>query len=312
MQSEPTTNGAPSQRPEPATSDVRPPAAGLTAQQPGAPVGNGKPVVEIIPNFPLPLCLKPHNDREDREEAEMSRLTASIEKHGVLQTVTGVAETIHSVEYARIVDGWSRTLASRRAGRTTIPLRLYRRPLTATEMLVLTITGNLSRTTTSHKDQLTWLCRLAELNPGWTQVEIARAIDFSPAEVSRMFRISKRLPSDLQEKIGTKQGMLPPRGAYALTKVTDAAQLREYAIRVMEGTLKVEALELLVAKQKGGQAKAGSKPVKATLDGVTFQFAGDMTWDRFLELASRLAEAVKKGAKMDLPPAVILPSLLKH
>lgn len=270
-----------------------------------------RPEVEIISEFPLSKCLPPLHDRDDRDEAEMQRLTASIETHGVQQTITAAAEVIDGIEYARTIDGWSRVLGSGRARKTTIPVRLFRRPLTDTESLLLTIAGNLNRTTTSHKDQLTWLCRLAELNPTWTQVEIARAINFAPAEVSKMFRISKRIPVDLLDKIGTGPGMIPPRAAYALTKVADESNLRELAGRVVDSTLKVESLEMLIARMRDGkQTRAGPKSVKARTSKGLAATIPVMDHESVIGELNVLADAVRKAQKHGLPLSC-LPSLLK-
>ncbi len=312
MQTQQISNSAAAARPADAgLPDTKRLPGGATVKQAAAAGENARPDVEIFPEFPLHLCLKPLNDREDRDEAEMSRLTASIEAHGVQQTATSLAEIIDGLEHARVIDGWSRVLGSRRAGKTTIPMRLYRRPLTESEMLVLTIAGNMNRTTTSHKDQLTWLCRLAELNPTWTQAEIARAINFSGSEVSRMFTISKRFPADLQERIGTGSGMISPRGAYSLTKVNDEAKLREWAARLMDGTLKIEALEILVFRARGKKPKNAS-PITCRMEGASVEFPAECSWEKVIDVGNRLVEAGKRGARMPgLPPAAVLPSLLK-
>jgi ParB/RepB/Spo0J family partition protein len=257
---------------------------------------------------PLHRCLPPHNDREDRDEALMKRLTDSITKEDFLQPVRCVVEMVGSQEWYRVVTGWTRVLCGRRAGKTEAPAIVIRRPLTETDDLLQKLSENDLRGATSLRDRIRWYYRLLELNPEWTHGTLAKAVHASPAEVSKTLAISKRLPPELLEKVGTGPGDICPRAAYALCKLEDPARIMELADRVMKGLLNVEAVEMEVAKS-AKKPRPKDKAVKVSVAGVSMVFSVHDLQKAFAAFAL-VDGALKKLEKHQLPLSS-LPALLR-
>ncbi len=257
---------------------------------------------------PLHRFLPPVNDREDRDEPLMQRLTESIAKDGFLQPIRCVEETVEGQVAYRVVTGWTRVLCGRRAGKTQAPAIVIRRALSETDDLLQKLSENDLRGATSVRDRIRWYYRLLELNPEWNQLDLAKAVHSSPAEVSKTLAISKRLPQELLEKIGNEPGELSPRAAYGLSKLEEPAKILELADRVMKGLIKAEAVEVEVAKlcRKG---KHKEKAVKVSMHGVTF-IIGVHDLQKVFGVFALVDGALKKLEKHGLPLAA-LPSLLR-
>ena len=71
------------------------------------------------------------------------------------------------------------------------------------------------------RDRLKWYFRLKELNPEWTQADLAKAVHASTADVSKTLTISKRLPTELIDKIGTGAGDLCPASLGIMNQTTN-------------------------------------------------------------------------------------------
>ncbi len=260
---------------------------------------------------PLHRFLPPLNDREDRDEALMQRMSASIVKEGFLQPIRCVPETVDGQEMYRVVTGWTRVLCGRRAGKTSAPTIVIRRPLTETDDLVQKLTENDLRGATSIKDRIKWYFRLLQLNPDWSQGDLAKAVHSTPAEVSKTLRISKDLLPELLELVGEGPERLPVTAAYAIARV-EPEQQRELTKLVLAGRLKRDAVELEVARRLGKRPKK-ERPVKVVMDAASVLFPGNWTWEKIAEFGKKIEEAAKRGAKMpDLPPAAVLQSILKR
>jgi ParB/RepB/Spo0J family partition protein len=249
--------------------------------------------------IPLDLCLEPFNDREDRDESLMQRITASINKEGFLQPIRCLPEMLEGKEMYRVVLGWTRVLCGKRAGKSEVPAIIIRRPLSETDDLIHKLIENDLRGATSVRDRIRWYYRLLELNKHWSQQELAKAVSSSPADVSKTLAISKKIPPELLEMIGEAKGKLPVRAAYALSKLDETPKIMDLADKVMKGILTVDALEAHIAKLKGGK-KPKQKPIKGrTRLGMSYVLPPDYVTAQ-AEVAA-LAEALKKCERLGLP-----------
>jgi hypothetical protein len=139
-----------------------------------------------------------------------------------------------------------------------------------------------------------------ELNPEWSQADLAKAVHSKPAEISKTLRISSSLVPELLELVGEGDGKLPVTCAYVIARLEDPAQQRELANMVVSGRLKRDACENEVARRLGTKKKM-AKPVKLKSEAALAMIPGDWTWDRLIEWLAKVSEAARKGSKHGLP-----------
>lgn len=146
-----------------------------------------------------------------------------------------------------------------------------------------------------------------------TQEQAAEFFGFSKSYVSKLLAPSKRLSPDLhhlhenpaicRDVIRIIAGMPTP---------DQQRQLAEKVLATIKagGTVKRDIVERWAAGMKGKrQPKAA--PFKVRIDGAVATLPGDWSWDRVIELGNRLVEVGKRGTKIEVPPALAMPSLLK-
>ena len=205
-----------------------------------------------------------------------------------------------------VLTGETRRLAAIEAGLAEVPVIILERPLTDVEILMERLLENELRSDFSPLERAKIYADLLRLN-GWSQAELAVAINVSEGEVSRTLRVSKRLPADLLDHVAG--GRLCPTIAYHLSRLSDPEAMRGLADKAMKGLLTREAAVSHVTKLMGGRTRK-AKPVKArTQGGVSVIIPGADADAVIAELAS-LIEAVKKTQKFGLPLSS-LPSLLR-
>lgn len=244
---------------------------------------------------PISRLLPPVSDlRSERDSDFLDRLGESLKREGFLHPVRAMQEG----DKYRVLTGWSRALAARRAGIEEVPVILVTRPLTEAELLIEQLIENDLRSETSPLDKARAYLRLMELN-GISQAELARTLHVSASEVAKTLAIFQKLVPEVHALIGTGDGKLPVRAAYALTKLADPAMIVELAGKCAKGLLKVEALEEHVARLLGNGKPKKARPVKWKAGGAQAVTPGDWPADRIVAWFTEMVEKAKRG----LPPS---------
>ena len=132
-----------------------------------------------------------------------------------------------------------------------------------------------------------------EMN-GWTQAELARYIHASPAQVSKVMAISKKLPEAIRALIGESEGQIPPSSAYHLSRLPTPEAMQEMAEQVVKGQMRRDAVGAAVSdylgKRKGAKKE---KSVKVVVGSVTVIIASQEL-ERVFGAFAILEEALKK------------------
>lgn len=278
------------------------PAASIRATMDPRPKG---PVDYILVHKQPSWLFPVRNDKRTRTGAEyqlhFANFTADIKANGVLQPLIAVSEG----EAARVVDGETRRQAALLAGLDSIPILLFQRELSESELVVAQLQSNAQRKDFTPLELASIYAELIRLN-GWTQAELARHIHASAPQVAKVLAISTKLCADVQAMVTA--GDLAPRAAYALTRLPEQQQV-ELARRAVSVPMAVESVEEAVAKLLGGSKQGSHKPVKFCVCGVTGTIKGNPL-EALKALQGKIAEALKR-VERDPALADVLPNLLK-
>jgi ParB family chromosome partitioning protein len=268
-----------------------------------APVIHDGLVAIAIPVFSI---LPPEPDSRDRHVPDYlpheQRLADDISKRGVRQPIYVLR--LQNGAF-RALTGWTRTLASRRAGKETIPAFVLDRSLTEAEQEMEKLLENEMRQDFTPQELACIYQRLMQLN-GWSQSELAKNVHASPAQVAKVLAISTKLCPEAKELVAG--GKLPPRAAYAISRLPMHLQA-EVSRKAAELPMSAESVEEAVHRLLGKKVK-GPGAVKAKTDGVLLQTPGDWTWEKVKELGEKLKTAAARGEKMGAP-VTFLSNLLK-
>lgn len=279
------------------------PASSIHATMDPTPKG---PVDYILvhkpPSWPLPV----RNDKRTRTGAEyqayFANFTADVKARGVQQPVIAVTEG----EAGRIVDGETRRQAALLAGLDSIPILLYQRELSEAELVIAQLQANAQRRDFTPLELAAVYQELMRLN-SWNQAQLARAIHVSPAQVAKILAISTKLCPEVQAMVVA--GELPPRGAYALTRLAEMPQQLELAKKAVTLPMDVESIEGAVNKLLGNGRKNASKPVKFSACGITGTIKGDPvpTFKAFIAKGNDVLKQIERNPAL----ADVLARLLK-
>lgn len=188
-------------------------------------------VVHKPPSWLLPV----KDDKRGRtvEYAEyFARFTADVRARGVVQPIIALVKG----DAAETVDGETRRLAALIAGVATVPILLYEHPLSPSDLILAQLQANEMRLEFSDLERAEIYAELMELN-GWTQADLARFIHVSPAQVSKVMAISKKLPESIRTLIGERDGQVPPGSAYHLSRLPTPEAMQEMAEQIVKGLL---------------------------------------------------------------------------
>jgi len=239
------------------------PAAGHEARSPEAvPVGAAAPerdaatrdlpVARIAPN--------PQQPRRDFDDEELTRLSASIERHGVLQPV--VVRRIAGSEDPggerfELVVGERRWRAARRAGRPTIPAVVA--DVADRDLLEVALVENVQRADLNAIELGLAFKTMAD--GGATQEQIGERVGLDRSSVANHLRLLE-LPRDFQQDV--EEGRLTFGHARALLGVSNPERRRHLRRRIVEEGLSVRETERLarqVAGAPGGRRKTSAPTV---------------------------------------------------
>jgi ParB/RepB/Spo0J family partition protein len=257
------------------------------------------------PSWLLPVKV----DKRVRTGAEyvehFARFTDDVRARGVMQPI--IAE--RKGDLAVVVDGETRRLAALIAG-CMVPILVYDHPLSESDLIVAQLQSNEMRMEFSDLERAQIYAKLMELN-GWNQAELARFINVSRAQVSKVMRISKNLPEEILALIGEGEGQIPPSSAYHLSRLSAPEAMKEMAEQIVKGLLCRDAVGAAVAdclgKRKG--VKKQQKPVKVVMEGVTVIIAVEELKKVFAVL--KVLDAGLKKLETHGLPLASLPSLIK-
>lgn len=279
------------------------PASSIHATMDPTPKG---PVEYILVHKPPAWLFPVRNDKRIRTgieyQAHFTHFTADVKARGVQQPVIAVKEG----EAARVVDGETRRQAALLAGLDSIPILLYQRELSEAELVIAQLQANAQRRDFTPLELAAVYQELMRLN-GWNQAQLARAIHISPAQVAKILAISTKLCPEVQAMVVA--GELPPRGAYALTRLADMQQQVELAKKAVTLPMDVESIEGAVNRLLGNGRKSASKPVKFCACGITGTIKGDPvpTFKAFIARGNDVLKQIERNPAL----AEVLPRLLK-
>jgi ParB family chromosome partitioning protein len=223
------------------------PAPAPIAMPAPVPAGSQEISVDLIdPN--------PYQTRRQINETALAELADSIRASGVVQPV--VLRPAANGRY-QLVAGERRWLASKRAGKATVPAVV--RQISNEQAMEITIIENLQREDLNPMEQARAFERLSrEFN--LTQEQIAARTGKDRASIANFIRLLK-LPDGLQDALET--GLISfGHGKVLLTLVGSPEQLERTAREVIEKQLSVRQTEELIARLLNPEAD-GSKPQKA-------------------------------------------------
>jgi ParB family chromosome partitioning protein len=197
----------------------------------------------------------PYQTRRQINEAALAELAESIRASGVVQPV--VLRPAANGRF-QLVAGERRWLASKRAGKTTVPAVV--RQISNEQAMEITIIENLQREDLNPMEQARAFERLSrEFN--LTQEQIAARTGKDRASIANFIRLLK-LPDSLQDAL--EIGAISfGHGKVLLGLVGFPEQLERAAREVIEKQLSVRQTEELAARLLNPETD-GSKPEKAT------------------------------------------------
>lgn len=262
---------------------------------------NGTPTIIHIPPSEL---LFPETDlRESRDPEHIANLAAAMQREGFTGTILArrVAGGVQAIW------GWTRCLAALQARLPSVPVQLMERELTSSDILMLQLDEQELRVDFKPLEVAKGYQELMRLN-GWTQGELARRRRKSASHVAKVLAISKNACPEVQALVAA--GLLPPRAAYHISRLSDIPTQIDLAKKVKEGSLCVEAAEEHVARLLGNGKAKKPKPAKGrTPGGVAYMLPSHDLEAAHAEVLL-LAKAIKKAMDLGLPGSSVQ-SLLK-
>ena len=216
--------------------------------------------VEALPEGrPLDLSVdlidrNPFQTRSHFDESKLAELAASISASGVVQPL--IVRPGKDGRYT-LVTGERRLLASRQAGKVTVPVMV--REVTDLQTMEMTVVENLQRADLNPMEQARAYERLSR-EFHLTQEQMAERTGKDRASVANFLRLL-RLPDDVQQAV--EAGELSFGHARALLALPSSEAMGAAAQRVMALSLSVRATENMVQGLIHPEGKAkDAKPVK--------------------------------------------------
>jgi len=209
-------------------------------------------VARIAPN--------PRQPRREFDDAELTRLAESIERHGVLQPVVVRRVAGHEDpggERFELVVGERRWRASRRAGRETIPAVVA--DVADPALLEVALVENVQRADLNAIELGLAFQAMAE--GGATQEQIGERVGLDRSSVANHIRLLE-LPREIQQDV--ESGRLSFGHARALLGVANPERRRHLRRKIVDEGLSVREVERLarsVAGAPGGRRKAAAAQI---------------------------------------------------
>lgn len=199
----------------------------LTTSHPATSIIREIAISDIVPN--------PHQPRLHFDETKLAELTESIKEHGVLQPL--VVSSLDEGKY-ELIAGERRLQASKRAGRTTVPV-VVRTAVDDQEKLELAIIENIQRHDLNPIEEARAYLRLTD-EFGLSQDEVAKKMGRSRPTVSNTLRLLT-LPVEIQRAI--IEGKISEGHAKALLSIENLEKQRALLELILRDELTVRETE---------------------------------------------------------------------
>ena len=238
---------------------------GLESLLPSRPAAPPPPPTTPVESTGKPLEIpldhierNPFQTRTRFDEAQLTELTQSIAASGVVQPIVVRPLSPHNgqVKY-QLITGERRWLASRKAGKSTIPAIV--RQVSDEQALEMTIVENLQRADLNPMEQARAYQRLSQ-DFKLTQEQMATRTGKERASVANFLRLL-RLPEPIQHKV--ESGDLSFGHARTLLSLDSAESITAAAQKVMALNFSVRQTESYVQGLINPEAKPKKEP-KAT------------------------------------------------
>lgn len=236
---------------------------GLESLLPSRPFPAMQPAKELdATGKPLEVALdqidrNPYQTRTGFDEAKLAELASSIAASGVVQPI--VVRVGQTGRYT-LITGERRLLASRQAGRSTIPAIV--REVSEVQAMEMTIVENLQRADLNPMEQAGAFQRLGR-DFGMTQEQIAERTGKDRASVANFLRLLK-LPDTVQSLVSS--GELSFGHARALLALPTAELIGSTAQKVLALHLSVRSTETLVQTLLHPEIRAEAAPARPAQD----------------------------------------------
>ena len=195
----------------------------------------------------------PFQTRSHFDELRLEELAQSIAASGVIQPI--LVRPSQGGRY-QLITGERRLLASKKAGRETIPAFL--RPVSDEQAMEITIVENLQRADLNPMEQARAYRRLSE-EFQMTQEQMATRTGKDRASVANFLRLL-RLPEELQGSV--ESGQLTFGHARTLLALESAERMRAAAAKVLALSMSVRQTESYVQGLLHPEEKKASKSAK--------------------------------------------------
>jgi ParB family chromosome partitioning protein len=229
------------------------------------------------------------NDRQidspAMEEAAIRTLAASIQSEGLLQPPVVSADL-------DLVAGFRRLAAMELLGCTECEVRLVEGPLTETKKRIIRLTENLQRADLTAPEKSLSLEGLLELNPGWTNKELAAHLHIDQSSVTRYRAYRDGTPEVQQAYLS---GQIDLTKMYAIAKLPLEKQSEVLTLALCGASR--DAIEQAGRRKRSpAAATVRLSRIKAMLpSGVVIVASGEgLTLDDLIE---SLAEAQREARK---------------
>lgn len=260
----------------------------LLPQRPVAPVTQAAPDTSGKPlEIPLDLIERnPYQTRSHFDEGQLDELAQSIAASGVVQPI--VVKRLNDNRY-QLITGERRWLASRKAGKTTIPAIV--RQVSDEQALEMTIVENLQRADLNPMEQARAYQRLST-EFKMTQEQMAVRTGKERASVSNFMRLL-RLPEGVQQRV--EVGDLSFGHARALLALDSPEAITAAAQKILALSFSVRQTESYVQGLLNPEKKAEKKEqAKAEEQDPNVREAQDQL-QRRLGLKVRIEDKKGKG-----------------
>jgi ParB family chromosome partitioning protein len=242
-----------------------------------------------------------HQSREVFDDEVDGRLADDIKQNGMHQPVVCWLDP-HRKRLV-LICGERRLRASKRAGKSTISVRVIRGDMSLGQMIQMNLAENIQRASLNPIERgkaFRRLMQLEELNAS----EVATRMNVTVSMVSRDLSLLDR-PEALQSKVAA--GELPASVGAHISRIEDEETRRAFAERYRSGELTRDGVAREIkalSRPKGGAAKPQRLAVKFA--GLSISVAGKpdkLTIDTLLGVFTRIckeAKTLKDGGKTDV------------
>jgi ParB/RepB/Spo0J family partition protein len=237
----------------------------------------------VLVQKPTSWLIPVAKDKRIRTGAEyqelLTRLVEDVKVRGVQQPIIAVAKG----DAAQVVDGETRRIAALIAHCETVPICMYEKELSESDLVMAQLQSGALRQDFSDLDLAEMYHELMALN-GWNQAQLARNIQAPASKVSKILAVSSNLCVEVRE-MG-----IAPRAAYQISRLTDVPMQIDFAKKVRDGIWSVEAVEQRVQSiLSNGKRERKPKPWTVKAANATATIKGNL-----IEGIDALIAALKK------------------